>query len=690
MLNSWTIGVFAAVLALTKSSLALSSAAGLLIGTGKADITGPAAERGMMGYGLPEQKTKGILTRLFARAIVLQENASDAPPLVIVVADLAMISEAVSLAVIDRLRKDGLGIFDHGNTLLMATHTHSGPGGFFSHPLYNLTINGFDRNNFRLIVDGIVASIALAWSTRLPGKILYHHGKLHGASVNRSPSAFASNREFAAGQSPLDPEEQELKDEQSDRQMHVLRLVSAQGTELGMLNWFAVHLTSMSNHNHLISGDNKGVAAQLFEKWQAPSSPSFVAAFANGAEGDVSPNIFASQPELSDREKTTIIGTKQFAEAQQLYNEAQVEISPPIKSQKVWITMPGFMVRKAFTGDADHLLCPGALGYSFAAGADDGPSGVPGFYQGMKAGDPIPSLPMRFALGLVAPLVSNGPADDRCHAPKAILLSTNRPHIDLTASVLPFQLVTIGQLALVAVPAELTTMAGYRLRKLVAQELAPLAIERVIIAGLSNSYSGYVTTWEEYQQQRYEGGHTQFGPHTHSAYLQIFSALAKQRRGEAEPALATVPPPQSNPLYMKDLHIGVIYDASGSSSSFGQVLQQAESSYHPEQTAQVVFQGAHPNNSLLPGNKLLEIQRQNGLSWESIATDNDFASTWSWERQDSLACFGGCSLVTSTWTIPPATLPGTYRFVYYGHSKTPFTGKIVPFIGRSREFQVEP
>ena len=36
----------------------------------------------------------------------------------------------------------------------------------------------------------------------------------------------------------------------------------------------------------------------------------------------------------------------------------------------------------------------------------------------------------------------------------------------------------------------------------------------VVIAGLTNDYSHYVTTYEEYQVQRYEGASTLFGPHT--------------------------------------------------------------------------------------------------------------------------------------------------------------------------------
>jgi neutral ceramidase len=48
----------------------------------------------------------------------------------------------------------------------------------------------------------------------------------------------------------------------------------------------------------------------------------------------------------------------------------------------------------------------------------------------------------------------------------------------------------------------------------------------IVIAGLANSYSHYITTYEEYQQQRYEGASTLFGPHTLAAYQQTFYDLS--------------------------------------------------------------------------------------------------------------------------------------------------------------------
>ena len=58
---------------------------------------------------------------------------------------------------------------------------------------------------------------------------------------------------------------------------------------MGMINWFAVHGTSLDNKNTLISGDNKGYAAYRFEE-DFPKQ-NFVAAFAQTDAGDVSPNL---------------------------------------------------------------------------------------------------------------------------------------------------------------------------------------------------------------------------------------------------------------------------------------------------------------------------------------------------------------------------------------------------------------
>nr|CUU98499.1 hypothetical transcript [Hymenolepis microstoma] len=74
--------------------------------------------------------------------------------------------------------------------------------------------------------------------------------------------------------------------------MHLIKLVANDGREVGMINWFPVHGTSMNKTNRLVSSDNKGLASLLFERWKKDidGNDKFVAAFAQANEGDVSPN----------------------------------------------------------------------------------------------------------------------------------------------------------------------------------------------------------------------------------------------------------------------------------------------------------------------------------------------------------------------------------------------------------------
>jgi len=47
----------------------------------------------------------------------------------------------------------------------------------------------------------------------------------------------------------------------------------------------------------------------------------------------------------------------------------------------------------------------------------------------------------------------------------------------------------------------------------------------VVIAGYSNLYTHYITTYEEYQVQRYEGASTIYGPRTLDAYIHQYGFL---------------------------------------------------------------------------------------------------------------------------------------------------------------------
>lgn len=99
-------------------------------------------------------------------------------------------------------------------------------------------------------------------------------------------------------------------------------------------------------------------------------------------------------------------------------------------------------------------------------------------------------------------------------------------------TIVSHQLAMLGDVALACVPGEFTTMAGRRLRTAVHQALQDAAVkparpEDVIVVGLCNTYSDYITTPEEYQVQRYEGASTIYGPHTLTVHLKMYRNLAQ-------------------------------------------------------------------------------------------------------------------------------------------------------------------
>jgi hypothetical protein len=78
---------------------------------------------------------------------------------------------------------------------------------------------------------------------------------------------------------------------------------------------------------------------------------------------------------------------------------------------------------------------------------------------------------------------------------------------------------------------EPTTMAGQLLRERLLPLLSPHGVRHIVIQGYSNGYAGYLTTYWEYQYQRYEGGHSHFGKYLLAA---VEKELCQLVQGEGE------------------------------------------------------------------------------------------------------------------------------------------------------------
>lgn len=662
-----TAGMFVTVGPSFQASAAETPQSSYLVGTGIADITGEAAEVGMMGYAALDQKTSGIHQRQRSRAFVLVDQASG-KRVAIVNTDLQGVFQSVQQAVVKRLAARFGDRYTDRNVLISATHTHAGPGGHSHYALYNITVLGFQEKTFNAIVDGIVESVVAADANTRPGSIAAGRATLANASAQRSRQAFDRNPD--KGVFPLG----------IDTGLTALRLRQG-ATDVGALSWFATHGTSMTNKNTLISGDNKGYAEYAWEHDRAgvryrDGQPAFVAAFAQSNAGDMSPNLNlrpGSGPTDNEFENTKIIGSRQLDAATTAFNSAAA-LSGGIDSRMRYVDMSKVNVSGRYTTDgAPHTTCPAALGTGFAAGSTEDGVGLDWVTEGG-------TNPFLKALG--GAIFDISPALRACQAPKEVIVATGttKPY-PWTPELLPIQLVKVGQLHLVAVPAEFTIVAGYRLRKTVADELR-VPVQDVVLSGYSNSYHGYVTTPEEYDLQHYEGGSTHFGKWTLPAYQQEFAALAASLR-DGRPAPADDGAPRDLTGKQLNFQTGVVFDDAPIGKPFGSMNVDANPSYQRGQTVATEFWTGHPKNNLHRNGTFLEVQRQQGNSWVTVADDGDWNTTYRWVRNGI-----AFSLAKIAWTVPADTPAGTYRIVHHGDYKNGWTGRIHPFTGTSRTFTV--
>lgn len=263
------------------------------------------------------------------------------------------------------------------------------------------------------------------------------------------------------------------------------------------------------------------------------------------------------------------------------------------------------------------------MGYSFAAGTTDGP-GVFDFTQGTTTDNPLWNTVRNF-------LAHPTEEDIRCQAPKPILLATGRVKFPYSwqPKIVPTQLFQIGDIIITALPGEFTTMAGRRVRSTirdVALQTSTNSDVDVILAGLSNIYTSYVTTPEEYEMQRYEAASTIYGPHTLTIYLSQFQKLmqAIAQNETLEPG----PLPQELDDKVISLQPTVFYDTSPLGKRFGDVVKHPNSEYHVGDQVNVQFISGNPRNSLMHDKTYFNVEKyMPDGNWTVVATDGNWETS---------------------------------------------------------------
>lgn len=189
-------------------------------------------------------------------------------------------------------------------------------------------------------------------------------------------------------------------------------------------------------------------------------------------------------------------------------------------------------------------------------------------------------------------------------------------------------MIKIGDVVLAAVPAETTTMAGRRLRRKVREAFSQAGggDVQVITSDVSNMYSSYIVTPEEYQAQRYEAAFTIFGPHTLTAYIDQFENLSRALVNGLSVSAGPSPP------FLDDRVIStqpdVLFDGTPIGRSFGNVLRQPTPTYNVGDLVNVVFVSGNPRNNLQHDNTYFTVERRDWYGdWVVVAADADWETS---------------------------------------------------------------
>ncbi|HEX4879245.1 MAG TPA: neutral/alkaline non-lysosomal ceramidase N-terminal domain-containing protein [Limnobacter sp.] len=704
-------------------------------GAARADITGPSGGKILMGNENIDNYAIGIHMRQFARAFVV-ESPCNQKRVAIVLTDTGMVFGAVRDAVLDQVRTDPALMRNYAadNILISATHTHSGPGGYSHYEAYNFFRFGFDQQAFDVIVNGIVQALQQAHAnlerSDSSGEIGFAEGELLGANVSRAPEVYRANpvAERARYQ------DVDGNDLDTNRLMTLLRFVRNNGKQVGSMNWFAVHPTSdnlLGQFGEPISGDNKGYAMFVWERMMTNNDAEpFVSSFQQSDSGDVFSFLWHRKPAEQNQRYAKLLadahpgerhpltvanGTAQLAQALRLYQTANRPLLGGVdfrfgmvKMDAMQVTDPVIIESLQHPPELDTSIketCNPSLGYSFLAGgrgaapgdigknarmgvtcqnSGDNINGLVNDLQVAMAGK-VPTESAAYALGCQAPKLAA--LNLQCQAEKPVFLLFGPP-VNVSPTILPFQLVRIGNLAIVAIPWEVTTMAGRRIRQTVLEALQADGVDHVVINGLSNDFVNYLTTREEYAVQGYEGASNQFGPWSLAVVQQEMRRLALGM-AQGKPVDPGPIAPRKAPTLRQVAPLNVMDFAM---AGFGTLVQEPLESYKLGETAIAVFRTADPNNDLLTDDTFLRVERKGtDGQWEVVATDRDPETTFLWKSSQPRPQFlpSPVSEAEIIWRIPKNAQPGTYRLAHQGSAMSQGSTSPQRFEGVSRPFEVK-
>ncbi|MCH4243940.1 neutral/alkaline non-lysosomal ceramidase N-terminal domain-containing protein [Acinetobacter gerneri] len=533
-----------------------------LVGWDKQEIQIQPKGYAMFGYGMWSHRAFEKRTALYARSFTILDEKQNL--LLFCCLDLGCITAAMRQKT-QQLLQEKLGEqFNENQFVLTATHTHSGPGGCAYEALYNMPTPGFVPEHLDAIVLAVVSSVENALSRQAETEIAICQQSFDTATPvawNRSLDAYNQNPE-------VEPRSEHETHLALNREMQLIGFYR-QGNLQAFISFFGVHATCLGNSLNAHDGDNKGYAAQDAEallKQQGIENP--VTIFAQATAGDVSPHFHGPH---QNKIRQQIKGEKEYEYAKE---------NGRLQSQLAFTAFENKTVK--VKGNVDAVFCYVDLSNieipaEFAQGEMDARTSIPCHGTAFAAGTPVDGKGVSTFVVKAMNVVANRYKYKKLknvNAPdylfyKNLFASQGAKHIFIEAgskkifgrnigtlpsvtdplasemnrqvkvgaiiesplvpSIVPLQIIKIGQLALICCPGEITTISGQRLLQTVRKCLSEKhEISNVWLCSYCNDYMGYITTNEEYQQQAYEGGHTLFGQWTLAAIQYKYQGLTEQ------------------------------------------------------------------------------------------------------------------------------------------------------------------
>lgn len=504
---------------------------GWLAGAAEIDVTPPPGYA-MAGHSFEGAVALGVWTRLRAQALYVEDARG--VPLVLVVGDLWAVEPGLLDRVAQRLHEHpGMQHVGREHLVIAATHTHHGPGLYSTSRTYSAFAapeGGHDPGLFEALAARLAAAIAEAAAARRPARITRHAVAVPALARNRSVEPLLRDPEASEllaanaglpGCGALPPE---LSPVPGVDPCHAVSPVlevlhvreagaagdEAHGSTIAVAGFFAMHPTAMANATELYHADVFGVAttraqARLHARSAGDGQAPIVALF-NGAQGDVSPHW---QPQ--GRSATVGLGQALGDALLGALGEPGQEVRGEIEVAFAWRPIAGQRFTDA-EGHEQRTARRAIPGKGQFGGAEDGRTRLydRGWREGVRRRRPR----------------RTGQGHKRHALPWPV--SMVAPPRGMTPREVPLQVVRLGDVPLVTLPGEHTTILGQRIGDAVAAALAEDGVEpQVLRVGLAGAYLSYFTTPEEYALQHYEGASMLYGEQAGVLVGHHLAALAR-------------------------------------------------------------------------------------------------------------------------------------------------------------------